>query len=87
MNELTQLLKNSSLFCDLSPETIQNQLLPLGNIQEFSKGSYLIMPQERLDSFGFMVSGLIHTIHISIDGNWRSMDALETGEIFGADLM
>lgn len=87
MNELVQLLKSSALFCDLSPETIEGDLLPLGKIQEFSKGSYLIMPQERLDSFGFVVSGLIHTTHISIDGDVRIMDALECGEIYGADLM
>ena len=87
MNELVELLKKSPLFCDLSPERIENTLLPLGTIQEFSKGSFLIMPQERLDSFGFVVSGLVHTIHITIDGDQRIMDALETGEIYGADLM
>ena len=87
MNELATLLKNSSLFCDLSPERIENTLLPLGTIQDFSKGSFLIMPQERLDSFGFVVSGLIHSIHITIDGEQRIMDALEAGEIYGADLM
>ncbi|MBQ8237389.1 MAG: Crp/Fnr family transcriptional regulator [Oscillospiraceae bacterium] len=87
MNELARLLQNSSLFGDLSPECIENTLLPLGNIQEFTKGSFLIMPQERLDSFGFVVTGLIHTIHITIDGEQRIMDALEPGEIYGADLM
>ena len=87
MNELTQLLKNNSLFCDLSPETIEMQLIPLGNMQEFAKGSYLLMPQQRLENFGFMVSGSIHTIHITIDGEQRIMDALEAGDIYGADLM
>ena len=87
MNELTQLLKNSSLFCDLSPDTIRFRLIPLGTVQEFSKGNYLIMPQERLKNFGFVISGSIHTIHITIDGEQRIMDALETGEIYGADLM
>ena len=87
MNELTQLLKSSSLFCDLSPETIEAHLIPLGNVQEFSKGSYLLMPQQRLENFGFVISGSIHTIHITIDGEQRIMDALEAGEIYGADLM
>lgn len=87
MNELTQLLKHSALFCDLSPETIESRLLSQGIMQEYAKGSYLIMPQARLDSFGFIVSGLIHTAHISIDGDFRIIDALESGEIFGADLM
>ena len=87
MNELTLLLKNSALFCDLAPETIENRLLPLGVMQEYTKGSYLIMPQERLENFGFVVSGLIHTTHISIDGVQRIMDAYESGDIYGADLM
>ena len=87
MDQLVQLLKNSALFCDLAPETIRTRLLPLGNIQEFPKGAFLLMPQEVLDSFGFVISGLIHTMHISIDGDQRIMDALEAGDIYGADLM
>ena len=87
MNELISLLKKSTLFCDLSPETIEAALLPLGRLHEFPKGRFLILPQERMDCFGFVVSGLIHTIHISIDGEQRIMEAYETGEICGADLM
>ena len=87
MEELVKMLKNSALFCDLSQEIIRDTLLPLGNTQEFSKGSWLIMPQEQLDSFGFVISGLVHTMHISIDGDQQIMDALEVGEIYGADLM
>ena len=87
MNEFVQLLKTSNLFCDLSPEVIESRLLPHGQMREYSKGAFLIIPQERLDSFGFVVSGVIHTTHISIDGDTRIMDALEAGEIYGADLM
>ena len=87
MDELVHLLKNSALFCDLSPETIRDRLLPLGIIQEYVRGACLLMPQEQLDSFGFVVAGLIHTMHISIDGDQQIMDALEVGEIYGADLM
>ena len=87
MDELVQLLKSSTLFCDLAPETIRDRLLPLGNTQEFPKGAYLLMPQEQLHSFGFVIAGLIHTLHISIDGDQQIMDALEEGDIYGADLM
>lgn len=87
MNELVTLLKNSALFCDLSPQEIETLLLPLGKVQQFAKGSFLMMPQERLDSFGFIVSGLIHTIHISVDGEARIMEAHEAGDLYGADLM
>ena len=87
MNELVQLLKNSILFCDLSPETIASSLLPLGRRQDYAKGSFLILPQERMEACGFVISGQIHTIHISIDGEQRIMEAHEVGEIYGADLM
>ena len=87
MEELVQLLKDSALFCDLSRSTIRDTLLPLGSTQEYPKGAWLLMPQEQLDSFGFVITGLIHTMHISIDGDQQIMDALEAGEIYGADLM
>ena len=87
MNHLTGLLQRSSLFFDLPEDVIRQQILPLGKIQEYPKGTYLIMPQERLDSFGVVVSGLIHIIHVSIDGNIRLLDALEPSKAYGADLI
>ena len=87
MNHLTALLQHSPLFFDLPEAVIRQQILPLGKIQEYSKGTYLIMPQERLDSFGIVVSGLIHIIHVSIDGDIRLLDVLEPGKAYGADLI
>ena len=87
MNELTGLLKGSTLFCDLTEEAIENEIIPHGSIQEYPRGSFLIMPQERLDHFGVVTSGLIHISHISIDGNVRLLDALEAGKAYGADLI
>ena len=87
MKELIAQLERSVLFCDLDAETIASQILPLGNIQEYAKGTCLIMPQERLESFGIVVSGLIHITHVSIDGNVRLLDALEPGKAYGSDLI
>ena len=87
MNELIAQLGRSVLFCDLDAETIASQILPLGNIQEYAKGTCLIMPQERLESFGIVVSGLIHITHVSVDGNVRLLDALEPGKAYGSDLI
>lgn len=87
MNHLTQQLRHSSLFFGLSEDVIQQQILPLGNMQEYAKGTYLLMPQERLDRFGVVVAGLIHVIHVSMDGNIRLLDALEQGKAYGADLI
>lgn len=87
MDELSTMLSRSSLFCDLTREAIEGRLLPLGQMREYPKGRFLITPRERLDGFGFVVSGRVHITHISIDGNTRILDALEPGEIYGADLM
>ena len=87
MNHVVQPLQNSSLFFGLSEEVIRQQILPLGNIQEYAKNTYLLMPQERLDRFGIVISGLIHVIHVSVDGHIRLLDALEQGKAYGADLI
>ena len=87
MKELTALLARSALFYDLPPETIASQIIPLGNIQEYPKGACLVMPQERLDHFGIVVSGQINVTHVSVDGNVRLLDALEPGKAYGTDLI
>ncbi len=87
MDGLIDLLKKCSLFCDLSGETIERELLPHGKIRTFPKGSYLLLPQERLDSFGVLLRGRIHTQHIFMDGSYSIMDSLDEGEVFGADLL
>ena len=87
MNELIGILKNSPLFCDLEEDVIVSQILPLGNVQEYAKGTCLILPQEQLNSFGIVVSGLIHVTHVSVDGNVRLLDALEPGRAYGIDLI
>lgn len=86
MNQLVQLLKGSILFSHLSEETIENEILPLGRIQEFPKGHHLIRFQETIDTFGILIKGRINLLHIYGNGNYGIMGILEEGDLYGMDL-
>ena len=87
MDAFLSLLEKCTLFSDLREETIKKELLPHGQLRRIPKGSYLLLPQERLDRFGVLLSGRIHTMHIFMDGSYSIMDSLDKGEVFGADLI
>ena len=75
------------LFRELPAEVVESHILPHARVQEYPRGAILLHPQELLQDFGIIVAGAIHTIHLSADGDSRIMDSLETGEVYGADLM
>lgn len=87
MERYIPILKSCNLFRALPEETIKKVLLPHGQLREFKKGSYLISPQECLSSFGIVLQGSIHTMHIFQDGNYSIMEVLDEAEVFGADLI
>ena len=87
METYTPLLKKCSLFSTLEEEVIRQELLPHGRKRDIPKGNYLLLPQERLDSFGVLLKGQIHTLHIFADGSYSILEAYGAGEVFGADLI
>ncbi len=87
MGNLSNHLESCDLFADLSGPLLRQCVLPQCTLQQFPKGRYLLQPQQRLDSFGLVIQGSIHTIHISDDGNYRILDVLTPGDILGLDLM
>lgn len=87
MKELVQLLKRCILFRDIPEDMIQDKILPLGKLQEVPKDNYLIITQEKVDFFGVVVSGSIHSMHLFGDGSYSIIDAIGEAEIVGADLM
>ena len=87
MNELVLLLQKCILFRDIPEDVIERKILPCGKLQEIPKDNYLIMAQEKLDFFGIVVSGRIHTLHIFGDGSYSIIDAIDVAEIVGIDLM
>lgn len=87
MNQLIAFLKKTDLFQDLPEKTIETEIIPQGQIKEIAKESFLLLPQERLDYFGIILEGRIHTMHIFDDGNSSIIDSFEPGEMFGSDLI
>lgn len=87
MENLTSRLQKCSLFRDIPVETIEREILPHGKIRNVSKGEFLLVPQERLDYFGVILMGSVHTMHIFPDGVCTIIGVLEPEEVFGADLM
>lgn len=87
MDDMVGLLQNCSLFRGIPAGTIEGELLPRGVLRTFSKGEFLILPQERLEYFGVILEGRVQTMHIFPDGVCTIINVLEPGEVFGADLM
>lgn len=87
MKLLIQILKNTPLFADLSENVIEDEILPCGRIQEVPKGNCLISFREKIDFFGVVLSGKINLLHIYGNGNLGIMGVLETGDLFGTDLI
>ena len=87
MDQYLPVLEGCPLFRGFSPADIERYILPHSRLQDYGKGAILLHPQQKLTDFGLVVSGSVHIIHISIDGDSRVMDSLEPGDLYGADLM
>lgn len=87
MNHFVQILKDSTLFSDLSVETIENEIMPHVRLQDVPKGNYLIHYQERYDFFGVIVKGKINVLHIYESGKFGIMGILADSDLVGVDLV
>lgn len=87
MENLLEALKKCKLFRDLPEEIIFRDVLPYGQIQDIPKRSHLVMAQESIDTFGLILYGKINIQYVDDNDNYRIMDILEPGDLFGVDLM
>lgn len=87
MANLASLLQKTELFSDLSRETIQREIIPHGHFQEYPKGQFLIVPQQKVENLGVVISGKVHILHIFADGTESLMSDITAGGITGADLV
>ena len=87
MDELLDCLKENELFSGLPEAVIRDSILPHRQIQEYRKGMFPIVPQQRVSRFGVVLSGKIHLMHIFAEGSYSLMSNLNPGEILGADLI
>lgn len=87
MEELLDSLKETELFSGLPDEVIRDSILPHRQLQEYRKGVFPIVPQQRVNRFGIVLTGKIHLMHIFTEGSYSLMSNLKPGEILGADLI
>lgn len=87
MHCLCDFLKKTDLFGGLSEKMIEEEIIPLGQRVWIEKDRCLLLPNDRLDYFGIILEGRIHTMHIFADGNSSIIDSFERGEMFGSDLI
>lgn len=80
------ILAKTELFRDF-PEAVIQDILTYGQIQEFSKGQFIIEPQHQVNRFSVVVSGKIHIMHLFPDGSCSLMTALTPPETLGFDLI
>lgn len=87
MDALVKALQKTGLFAALSEEVLRQDVLPHRQVQEYRKGELLIEPRQQVNRFGVILSGKVHILHISPEGNYSLMSVLTAGEILGADLI
>lgn len=87
MCEEMDILMKCDLLSGISSEEIKKYLLIFGVRRTITKGSFLIQYQDKLEYFGIVLRGCVHTMHIFPDGSVSIMDVLRPGEVYGADLI
>ena len=87
MANMLSTVKNCELFKELSDCVIQEQILPYGFLQVYQKGQFLIMPQQRMDHLGLILSGKVQILHIFADGRYSLMNVLDSEDIMAIDLV
>lgn len=84
---LTEILRNTSLFHDLSDEVILKELLPRGTLKEVQKGEQLITFGKSMDYFGVIVRGRINLMQFHSDGKDGVLSVLKESDLMGVDLI
>ena len=68
MESLTRFLQNTEMFEYFPDIILQREIIPFGYLREYPKGHFLIMPQQKVESFGIILSGKVHILHIFAGG-------------------
>lgn len=87
MEDTLPILKQSALFYDIPEEILRRDILPHGQMQEFSVGQHLLFPQQEVNRFSILLSGRVHLTHLFSDGSDSLMTVLTPAHVLGADLI
>lgn len=86
MTDISLLLKNSKLFAGLSEDILTRDILPHGHFQEYQKDQFLIIPRQKADKIGIVISGKVHILHLFESGQSSLMSVILPGGLVGLDL-
>lgn len=84
---MLELLKRAFLFRGIPEEILREEILPGGQIREYGREQCLIVPRQRVDEIGIVVSGRLHILHLFENGSQSLMNVLLPGDCLGADLV
>lgn len=87
MSNLTEILGQSKLFCDLPEDVIEQKLIPAGTIRSCHHEEYIITAQSQVDFVGVVISGKVLVQQMFSDGINSLISTLKPGYILGADLI
>ena len=87
MTSVIAALCHSPLFAGLSDTTIEQEIMPYGKTQDYQKGQYLILPQQKVNKLGIVITGKIQILHIFSDGTQSLMNTIREQGVLGADLV
>lgn len=79
-------LQQSELFSSFSSDFLQREVFPLGTVQTYQKGQFLLFPQDPVEDICLVLSGRVLIQHIFIDGSCNLMGVVPAGAVLGADL-
>lgn len=86
MQSIAAKLQKTELFAAVPEEQLQ-ALAALGRVQEYARGQFLIVPQQRVDTIGVVLSGKLRLLHLFPDGDDCLMSNIWPGQLLGADLI
>ena len=87
MADTLSALKNCELFQGISDNILLEHVLPCGHVQEYQKGQFLVIPLQRLEHLGLILSGKVQILHIFADGHYSLMNVLDSEDILAIDLV
>lgn len=87
MEKIPELLRETKLLKDTSPEIIQEYIIPKGTVVEYPKGSCLFSTQERVDTIQIVLSGRVNTVYYYADGSYSLAATVLPLRILALDLI
>ena len=80
-------LKACPLFAELSPEILSREILPLGQLRQYTRGTHILSPQDRLNQLGIVMTRRIQILHIFDDGSESLSTVVNPSGVLGIDLI